>query len=403
MHLLELAIDIKSPLHVKSHKFHGNVNETLSYIPGSTLYGALGNYILRTQCSKFKNNKFHSIYSTCVACEQKCAFYNIIVTPNQLICNDALKCNENVKHEHVFRNLNTLVVCRKNKEHIFDLLLHLLRNSKNDDFKCLEVDCRSDLKRKTKSVYYLKNGTISSLHGLSVTKKLLTKTGINRKTRSSKEKYLYYLRYIEPNQTFKTRLLFQDEHFSIIKEALEGIELVGLGGNRNRGFGQVEVSYSKKEYQKEVNERIRQFQENTELISNKLDFLDDEQRVLIVTLKSELIFMPLTLIPTGPELIRAINYRGNTNIPEEGIKLHKIFVKKINRNLYLEQDSLKSLAISAIDAGSILVYLIEKKILDNHAEDLIKAEFNNIGWMPERGFGNFICNSEIYTNEKIQV
>jgi len=405
MKILEFTIKLKSPVHIKSQRFHGNVNGTLSYIPGSTIFGALGNYLLRTSCELFQNGNFKSIYDSCSKCEKKCGFYDIILTPNKLVCNTGLLKTGNVEYDEIFRLLKTTQICRTDSNHVFDSLIFQLKEQNlNIVPKCSYRNCNSELKRKSKSVYYVKNNGKSSLQSLSVQKNIVTRTVIDRTLGAAKSGFLYHIEYLEPGQKFISKLLINEEKLNLIKDALKGIEKLGLGGNRNRGFGQTEIKiekiYDATEYISREKQRI---QKNTNRLSEILIPENKNFKILIITFKSDFYNTPINFIPTGNEFLNLISDRLNLKNIDVQLKLHKIFCKKTNKNQYFEQDSLFYNILSVLEAGSIIVYLIDNKSFNNILEPLVKTQLYHIGWFADRGFGNFICNSQIYLDKNIQI
>ncbi|MHA1231261.1 MAG: RAMP superfamily CRISPR-associated protein [Candidatus Helarchaeota archaeon] len=396
---IDFLIKIKTPTFIKKQRYIGNIHGTLRYITGFVIFGAIGNYLLRNYCDKFKNNNFKSIYYSCTKCSKKCEFFKLILSTEKIICNDAIfmeKNTNNFKDDEIIRNLKSLIVCRKSKDHIFDNLIYYLENHDHALPTC--KICNSSVKRTEKSVYLYQHNTPQlRLKSFEPDVLIIKKTGIDGTLGSAKENILYQLECIEPNQTFKSRILYNETLTDIVKESLNGIQEYGIGGNRNRGFGKIQINilkeYSCDDY---IESRLKSIEDNSEILSNRLNWIDDDHEAIIITLKSDLNLMPFSFIPDGNDFVDLINSRFSLNLPKEKIKLIKFIGKKNTRTQYLIQNQADLMIINQIEAGSILIYTYPKSIKTDLLNALTKSELYHLGWYPERGLGHIICNSKIH-------
>jgi len=399
--IIEFSIKIKTPTYIKQQKFIGNIYGTLKYIPGSTIFGAIGNYLLRNYCNQFKSNQFKSVYENCRKCTSKCEFFEAILSKDKIICNDAtfIERNNSFKDDEYIRNLKSLTICRKDKNHIQDALLYYLQTKELSLPLC--KTCNNPMKRGSKSVYLLMNGGKHFiLKSLEPNVIMLTTTGVDRTTLSVREGILFRLECIEPDQIFTTKILVNESIVDIIKEALNGLDNYGIGGSRNRGFGRIEINILKERSTDEyISNRKDLVIKNSEILSNNLDYLPEGHNAVIITFKSDLNLLPFSFIPDGMEFTHLLNSRLSKfgiKLQSNEIQLIRFFGKKGIRAHFSEQNQMNSMLINQIEAGSSLVYSYPKSINDDFFGTLIYAELYHIGWNPERGFGQFICNSNIH-------
>ncbi|MCS7263680.1 MAG: CRISPR-associated RAMP protein Csx10 [Armatimonadetes bacterium] len=98
---------------------------------------------------------------------------------------------------------------------------------------------------------------------VSVELAMQTKVALSRYRRASQEQMLYRVIALRPKQAFVGRVRFEDEDaFSVLCEAVENM---GVGALTTRGFGKVKLRKSKASLMG-VSERLRQFNEKLEKV-----------------------------------------------------------------------------------------------------------------------------------------
>lgn len=282
MKRIELQIKALSPLAISRQKPGGSISECEDYIPGSVIRGAVASEILKQSGQQFsdlsKNGGdfqvlflgdepaiFQNAYPANVA-EKSSIFNQKSIKEIQLLPTTALSSKNNPGF------------CRKRKgkcstdnNGVFDSLIDRFCSEYHG--LAYDPNCPKDGKRvEPYSGFYSKiNGMY---YNASLSKRLLTRVGINRRRATSEEEILYSIEVINEFESknhdysfFRSYILFPDNLENIGDKLHEFItknyQNFRIGGSTSRGLGKVEINAK-------IGEVTNNIQEKIELFNSKL-------------------------------------------------------------------------------------------------------------------------------------
>ncbi|HBE20350.1 MAG TPA: CRISPR-associated RAMP protein Csx10 [Cyanobacteria bacterium UBA11149] len=266
MKRIQLEIKALSPLAIGRQKPGGSVSEAEDYIPGSVIRGAIASQILRLsghQSSNLAENG--GDFQTLFLSDTPAIFQNAYpVKPDMTRRIDGIwvlpttalssKTKEGFKIENGNGVFDTLIdrFCAEGYGHLYDPI------------------CPNDGGRvEAYTGFYCKVG--GNYYSHSVSKRLLTRVGINRRRATAEEQILYSIEVINESQHHNQKpiryygsVIVPD---SLVNSFCEFInnrrEDFRLGGSTSRGLGKVEITAKIIESKPQIKTRIEQF--NTKL------------------------------------------------------------------------------------------------------------------------------------------
>ncbi|MCF2138532.1 MAG: hypothetical protein K9W44_00585 [Candidatus Lokiarchaeota archaeon] len=281
---INLILQNKTPIIIKTGKKQLNIVKTLNFIPGSTLYGAIVNQILLDHYERNNTELLSKIYKDGwleilndnnknneeIRQNSEGQYRNWIqnlssdMNTISLKVSDFLPVNIN-KNNHQnsispYPPLDSIFRCRVNGNHISDGLLHIIiknriiqeQNTEEykyfafSSLKCPYYHCNSSMKKGTSLLQMnLKENKIEKVEFQTEEK---IGIGINERTYSilresigkDTKGYLFYQETIQPNQYFAGKIIFNDNIISLSK-LKEYIESCNIGAKKSVNFGKLRI------------------------------------------------------------------------------------------------------------------------------------------------------------------
>jgi CRISPR-associated protein Csx10 len=301
MKRIRLEIKAVSPLAIGRQKPGGSVSEAEDYIPGSIIRGAIASHILQISGHQFANlTKNGGDFQTLFLSDTPAIFQNaypvnsdmtrridgIWVLPATALSS---KTKEGFKIQDGKGVFDTLIdrFCAESYGHPYDPICP------NDGGRVEVYTC-----------FYNKVG--GNYYSHSVSKRLLTRVGINRRRATVEEQILYGIEVLNESQPNKQKPIryygsvivpdvLVDSLCQFINNSRQDFR---LGGSASRGLGKVEIAAKIAESKPQIQTRIEQFNiklkerwklwkafgtPNAELSSDRTYFTVDLQSDAILT------------------------------------------------------------------------------------------------------------------------
>jgi CRISPR-associated protein Csx10 len=280
---IELEIKALSPLAISRQKPGGSISECEDYIPGSVIRGAIASEILKQSNQQFTNLS-----------KDGGDFQALFLSDEPAIFQNGYPANVQAGHGRIFpqnriKQIKLLPAtalssktkpgfCRKRdgepsteSKGVFDSLIdrfcaehYSLAYDPNCPADGGRVEPYSDFYSKVDGMYY----------NPSVSKRLLTRVGINRRRATSEEEILYSIEVLneselETNNTllFRSSILVPDNLEELPKNLHKFLndnsKHFRFGGSTSRGLGKVEIHAK-------LGEIIKNVQDKIELFNSKL-------------------------------------------------------------------------------------------------------------------------------------
>lgn len=262
MKRIRLEIKAISPLAIGRQKAGGSVSEAEDYIPGSAIRGAIAAQILQLsnhQSSNLAENG--GDFQTLFLSDSPAIFQNAYPIKSDMTRRiDGIwmlpatamssKAKEGFKVEDGNGVFDTLIdrFCAESYGHLYDPI------------------CPTDGGRvEPHACFYNKVG--GNYYSHSVSKRLLTRVGINRRRATAEEQILYSIEVLNESQPNKQKPIryygaivvpdsLEDSLFQFIDHYKADFR---LGGSSSRGLGKVEIAAKKVESKPQIKTRVEHF------------------------------------------------------------------------------------------------------------------------------------------------
>lgn len=245
--LFNLKIINHSPLLVGSTGMTHNLYDTLKFIPNTTLRGAFATKVLETYCTQQDQ-----AYGKCEPCDKKnnCPFYSLFfkhpfsitngIYKKSLIDDDSDYC----KHADFIPVHPFIQQCKVCRGPIVNKLEEWIKRNYVIS-TCPQCNNKTTMKSLEKYICRnCDNAPKDPKIGFT------TSTSVNRKTRSSLEKYLFRYSYIEPESVFECAMFLEKN--SEIESFLKSLDFLRLGRSKSRGFGKVSIALESIDLEKRI-------------------------------------------------------------------------------------------------------------------------------------------------------
>ena len=366
MKRLRISIENKkSPFSIASSRAVGNIQESLDFIPGTTIRGAFAGSWLK---ENVVDSNFKEIFTG-----DRVVFSNFYIQDAKPIPLTALSCkyHAGLKEE-------------KDKHGIEDILIPFIKAGRiPDELECCQYlregkPCNAPLKKIRG--YYLEDISSGSLEPVRIEKRLIYRTAISPISETALEGALFSQEVIEAGQNFIGDIwVYDDALLSKIEGFIKKLPSFYIGADKSAGFGRCEILYSEISDvidKQELQRRISDF--NEKLGINK------EKTYFSITLQSEAIIMD--------EFMRYKTFiePGDLGLPEAEF-VYGIADSRLLQGWNAMTKLPKEDAI-AVEKGSVFVFEVNN--LDSVLKRLHETETKGIGKRRGEGFGRLVvCDS----------
>jgi len=351
------------------------VQETLDFIPGTTVRGAFANLYLK---SSKPDSDFKELFTS-----DKVVFSNLYINGARPIPLSAYSC----KYHGGFLG-------DTEKHGVVDLLLPLIREKDGDvdlpdKFKTCQYRVKSEpcgIETKRFKGYYRKRLSDNSFESVNINKRLVYHTAISHVSETALENALYSQEIVELGQVFRGDMLIDnDSLLNKIKDFIESHKLIFLGSDKSAGLGRFEImSYEEMNGfdKEEMKQRLSRFKQKLGLSNSKTYFS--------ITLQSDAIVMD-----------KYMRYKSfidaeDLNIPNAnfvcGIAETRVIQGWNAMTRLPKEDAV------AIEKGSVFVFSVADNI-DNFIDRLFELELYGIGKRKGEGFGKLIVCDPFHLQE----
>lgn len=380
---IEITIAGESPSSFLTSKSGSNVEESLDYLPGSSLRGGLSQTWIKTNGL---NETFKNIFAS-----GKVHFCNLYVYSkdgSKPIPLSAVSCKYASGFEQDMNHIDDV------KHGVADILLSLIK-ADDDEFPSESQKCRkcNEPMKKYRGFYENKD----YYKKITVSKRLIYHSAISGVTETSIDGGLYSIEVIEKGQLFKSVILIFDDAIKdsiynfIKKNFVENKKMLFMGSDISRGLGHFRIiSLSPPENNpndiSELKERINGFNKKLDKKDGKIYFS--------ITLQSDAIikdcFMRFKTI-IDPEDIGINDSKAKVCICSNHIISGWNSLLKIPK-----EDSI------AITKGSVFVFCVDN--LDVVKLDILyQLENMGIGKRRAEGFGRLtVCDPFHFEGSEIK-
>jgi CRISPR-associated protein Csx10 len=398
MKRIRLEIKALSPLAIGRQKPGGSVSEAEDYIPGSVIRGAIAAQILRLSGHQSTN-----------LAENGGDFQTLFLSDTPGIFQNAYPVNPEINRRiDGIWVLPATALSSKTKEGfkiadgngVFDTLID--RFCAEGYGHLYDPICPNDGGRvEPYTGFYCKVG--GNYYSHSVSKRLLTRVGINRRRGTAEEQILYSIEVLNESQHKKQKPIryygsvivpdsLVDSFCQFINNRREDFR---LGGSASRGLGKVEITAKILESKPQIKMRIKQFNTKLEerwgkwkIFGNPNRELPSDRTYFTIDLQSDAILTEhwrrTTVI--SPEML--CQFAGVT---DPSLQLHSAYSSYDYRSGWNTAWGLMKDVELITNKGG--VYLFSTTQQDNWVKIVEELEFAGVGERTCEGFGQIqICN-----------
>lgn len=411
MYQIELKIEALSPLAIGSRK-PGNlasINESLKYIPGSVIRGSFASLLIKlAQEQPQPGDDFHRLFLD----ESAAIFHNAypatleiddeVIEPNEINSIDVIPTTAlSSKNNPGFKE-------KGNKEGVFDTLIDRFCAKKID--YCYDpntfkeggrVDTFSGFYCQFKDKYYK----------LTANRRLLTRTGINRRRATTEESILYSIEVLnEPSQKnnkekpvfFRGKILLENQELAtkLVNFIDNYSQIIRLGGATSRGLGKVEITSKQSQVITDLDTRVNNFNVTLETRWKQWHELfglnqpenPEKEFYFTITLQSDAILLENWLQTTviTEEMLLSMCHLEDESLNLETVYSSFDYISGWNSAWGLMKD------VELItNKGSVYLFSTNQKSL--WIESLKMLEFKGVGARRQEGFGQVIVCSPFHS------
>ncbi|BAY83092.1 Csx10 family CRISPR-associated RAMP protein [Calothrix parasitica NIES-267] len=409
MKKIELEIKALSPLAVGRQKPGGSVSEADDYIPGTVIRGAIASEILKRSGHQFSNLSENGGHFQALFLDDEPAIFTNAY-PAALIIKGKIISQDRIER---IKFLPATALSSKTKSGfktgkplnngVFDSLIDRFCG----EFYDYEYDpnCPEDGKRvEPYSSFYTKFK--NKYYSLSVTKRLLTRVGINRKRATSEEDILYSIEVLNESEStgknpkpviYKSAIIIRDDLADFLWEFIDNPRSnFRLGGSSSRGLGKVKIEAQKPiEFKPTVENKIEKFNTklkerwaNWNIFGNPIKELPNNRTYFSLDLQSDAMLTEKWRRTTviSEEMLKLF-----TGVEDSSLKLEATYSSYDYRSGWNSAWGLMKDVELVTNKGA--VYLFSTTHLESWYEKLAKLELDGVGERTCEGFGQVeICD-----------
>lgn len=407
MKRIELEIKALSPLAISRHKPGGSISECEDYIPGSVIRGAIASQILKQSGKQFDNlsndgGDFQELFLSDTPAIFQNAYPSIKIK-GKLIPKGRIE-EIKVLPATALSSKNKSGFKTENKNGVFDSLIDRFC-AEHYGFS-YEPNCPEEKGGRVEPYTGFYSKYNAKYYSLNLTKRLLTRVGINRKLATSEEDILYSIQVINESQTskkneksviFKSAIIISDN--KILEKIQQFININGcnfrLGGSTSRGLGKVRIRAEELEIKHNIKEKIDTFTNQLQvrwdkwsIFGNPLQELPKNRTYFSLNLQSDAI---LTEKWQRSTVISTQMLQNFTDVNDESLQLEAAYSSYDYRSGWNSAWGLMKDIELVTNKGA--VYLFSTKQPQIWYAALAGLEFKGVGERTCEGFGQIeVCN-----------
>jgi len=396
MNQIQLEIIALSPLAIGRQKPGGSVSEAENYIPGSVVRGAIASEIIQQsgqQSTDLSTNggDFQSLFLS-----QSPAIFQ-----NAYPAEDAVNAEILVMPATAVSSKTTPGFKPKGNG-VFDTLIDRFCAAGYGypyDPNCPEDGGRVE---PYSGFYSQVNG---EHHTHSVTKRLLTRTGINRRRATVEEQVLYsieVLNEVEPKtqkaMTYRGAIMVEDDNLAFSLAQFINARIFRLGGATSRGVGKVEIKANVIAAQPAVISRIEQFNQQLrqrwdtwKVFGDPPQELDSDRTYFTLDLQSDAI---LTEQWRRTTVISPAMLRRFAGVDDSSLELHVSYSSYDYRSGWNAAWGLMKDVELITNKGGL--YLFSTSQPESWIPALEEMEMRGVGSRTSEGFGQIQVGNEFH-------
>jgi len=375
MKRLSITLYNLTPFSVASSRAVSNIQESLDFISGTLIRGAIAKKWLE---EGKPDDDFKEIFTT-----DKVSFHNLYIDDSKSIPLSAFSC----KYYSGFRQDN-------GNHGVIDKLLSLIRFENgtkipDENFHCHHYKkCCAPMKKI--NGYYIYNFSEGLFKHVKVKKRLINHTGISPISETALENALFSQEVVESGQTFKGEIrIYDDKYLKKLTDLIPNFDIIYLGSDKSTGFGKFSISYSEINYdpdnKNKMKNRISKFNDKLGLNNGKTYFS--------ITLQSDMILTDKYM-------------RYKTFIQEDDLDIPELeFIYGIAENRLIQgwnaMAKLPKEDIIAIEKGSVFTFST-KTLNNNILNKLYDFETKGIGKRTGEGFGRLSICDQFHIDEGLK-
>lgn len=380
--------------------------ETLRYVSGSVLFGALAatyaklrhdetvsfNEIFFSDESSF-GNLYPSSFSHAGLARDRDAVYPLPNTATTCKRFGGFQFDEEDSDDPHHGVYDTLISWA---------LFALSHESNFDVFKPLEecANCGEAMDRI--DGFYRRNARDAQKMGTaSIKRSLRTRTGINRATGTVQQGILYSREVLRPGMEFWGTVSVPDaqkDRFQKFVEEANQSGMLRLGNNKTRGFGRVILKLTRARERGELDslrERMQTFDAELRKAAQKFDIKTSHK-----------LYLPLTLTADAILFDRLLRYRtalDSQYLEELGILGAKLIYQNSGTRQVMGWNTLLGVPKAdemGIAMGSVFLFGLDSQLDDNLLQTLLRMQTEGIGARRSEGFGRLQVASRFHWEVK---
>jgi len=398
MHQIQLKIEALSPLAIGRQKPGGSVSEAQNYISGSVIRGAIASVILQQSPQPEPGDDFHHLFLS----DNPAIFQNAYPAVAKVGDKERVLPGE-------IRVLPSTAVSSKTnpgfksspKNHgVFDTLIdRFCSESYNHPY---DPNCPVDGGRVEPHGGFYYRSIEQHYYQPSITTRLLTRVGINRRRATAEEQVLYSIEVLneaegktQQSATYNGAILVEDEQLASNLYNFINSHNFRLGGSASRGLGKVKILPNLSPVISSVAPRITQFNDALQrrwklwkIFGKPPQDLIQGRTYFSLNLQSDAIFTENWQRTT---VISPIMLQQLANVDDSSLKLHVAYTSYDYRSGWNAAWGLMKDVELVTNKGA--VYLFSTTQVEPWIQALEQLEMHGVGERTCEGFGQVqVCN-----------
>lgn len=405
MKQIQLKIEALSPLAIGRQKPGGSVSESENYIPGSVIRGAIAGQILQQSGQQSANlaengGDFQALFLE----ETPAIFRNAYPASLEIDGHTIVQEEVRVLPATALSSKTQPGFKPQGNNGVFDTLID--RFCAEEYGHLYDPTCPTDGKRVDPY-----SGFYSKLHdeyySHTVSKRLLTRVGINRRRTTAEEEILYSIEVLNESQGKKHKpvtyigsiLIADTQLFNSISQFInKHTERFRLGGSASRGLGKVRIkAESPIESKPQVSTQINHF---NEVLKERWKFwrvfnpnqadLPEERIYFTIDLQSDAI---LTEQWQGTTVISEAMLCQFADVQDDFLQLHTAYSSYDYRSGWNTAWGLMKDVELVTNKGAVYLFSTTKERQDEWTKALAELGMKGVGERTSEGFGQIqVCN-----------